>query len=65
MQTGKVKALALTSGKRLDTMPDVPTIGEALKGYQAEAFQGMVAPTGVPRLLWTQSKLGRMWQEAS
>ncbi|RPI42708.1 MAG: tripartite tricarboxylate transporter substrate binding protein, partial [Betaproteobacteria bacterium] len=48
---GKVKALALTSGKRLDTMPDVPTIGETLKGYQAEAFQGMVAPAGVPRAI--------------
>ena len=46
---GKVKALAITSGKRLDTMPDVPTIGETLPGYQAEAFQGMVAPAGVPR----------------
>ena len=49
IQAGKVKALALTSAKRLDTMPDVPTIGETLKGYQAEAFQGMVAPAGVPR----------------
>ncbi len=48
---GKVKALALTSAKRLDTMPDVPTIGETLKGYQAEAFQAMVAPAGVPRAI--------------
>ncbi|MCC6532361.1 MAG: tripartite tricarboxylate transporter substrate binding protein [Burkholderiales bacterium] len=48
---GKVKALALTSGRRLDTMPDVPTIGETLKGYQAEAFQGMMAPAGVPRAI--------------
>src|SRR5262245_2673089 len=48
---GKVKALAITSAKRLDTMPDVPTIGETLKGYQAEAFQGMVAPAGVPRAI--------------
>jgi tripartite-type tricarboxylate transporter receptor subunit TctC len=48
---GKVKALAITAGKRLDTMPDVPTIGETLKGYEAEAFQGMVAPAGVPRAI--------------
>ena len=48
---GKVKALAITSAKRLDTMPDVPTIGETLKGYRAEAFQGMVAPAGVPRAI--------------
>ena len=48
---GKVKALAITAGKRLDTMPDVPIIGETLKGYEAKAFQGMVAPAGVPRAI--------------
>lgn len=49
--SGKVKGLALTSGKRLETMPDIPTIGETLKGYEAEAFQGMIAPAGVPRAI--------------
>ena len=49
IKTGKVKALALTSAKRMDSMPEIPTIGETLKGYSAEAFQGMVAPAGVPR----------------
>ena len=58
--SGKVKALALTSGKRLDTMADVPTIGETLKGYEAEAFQGMVAPAGVPRAI-----VERMAQEVA
>jgi tripartite-type tricarboxylate transporter receptor subunit TctC len=48
---GKVKALAITAGKRLDTMSDVPTIGETLKGYEAEAFQALVAPAGVPRAI--------------
>lgn len=57
IKTGKVKALALTSAKRLDSMPGVPTIGETLKGYQAEAFQGMIAPAGVPRAII--EKLGR------
>ncbi len=58
--SGKVKALALTSSKRLDTMADVPTIGETLKGYEAEAFQGMVAPAGVPRAI-----VERMAQEVA
>jgi tripartite-type tricarboxylate transporter receptor subunit TctC len=49
VKSGKLKALALTSTKRLPAMPDVPTIGETLPGYQAEAFQGVVAPAGVPR----------------
>ena len=57
IKTGKVKAMALTSAKRLDNMPGVPTIGETLKGYQAEAFQGMIAPAGVPRAII--EKLGR------
>jgi tripartite-type tricarboxylate transporter receptor subunit TctC len=57
IKSGKVKGLALTSAKRLDSMPGVPTIGETLKGYQAEAFQGMIAPAGVPRAII--DKLGR------
>jgi len=48
---GKMKAVALTSAKRLDSMPDVPTVGESIKGYEAEAFQGMIAPAGVPRAI--------------
>jgi len=48
IKSGKLRALALTSGKRQSSMPDVPTIGETIPGYRAEAFQGMVAPAGVP-----------------
>jgi tripartite-type tricarboxylate transporter receptor subunit TctC len=49
VKSGKLKALALTSAKRLPSMPDVATIGETVPGYQAEAFQAVVAPAGVPR----------------
>jgi tripartite-type tricarboxylate transporter receptor subunit TctC len=51
LKSGKLKALALTSAKRLPSMPDLPTIGETVPGYQAEAFQGVVAPAGVPRAI--------------
>jgi tripartite-type tricarboxylate transporter receptor subunit TctC len=51
IKSGKLKALALTSAQRLPSMPDVPTIGETVPGYQAEAFQGVVAPAGVPRAI--------------
>ena len=51
IKSGKLRALALTSAKRLPSMPDVPTIGETIPGYQAEAFQGVVAPAGVPRAI--------------
>jgi tripartite-type tricarboxylate transporter receptor subunit TctC len=48
IKSGKLKALALTGARRLPSMPDVPTIAETVPGYQAEAFQGVVAPAGVP-----------------
>jgi tripartite-type tricarboxylate transporter receptor subunit TctC len=51
IQSGKLKALAVTSAKRLASMPDIPAIGETVPGYQAEAFQGVVAPAGVPRAI--------------
>lgn len=51
INAGKLRALALTSAKRQASMPDVPTIGETLPGYRAEAFQGMVAPAGVPQAI--------------
>jgi tripartite-type tricarboxylate transporter receptor subunit TctC len=49
IKAGKLRALAITSAKRQASMPDVPTIGETIPGYRAEAFQGMVAPAGVPQ----------------
>jgi tripartite-type tricarboxylate transporter receptor subunit TctC len=49
LRSGKLKAIALTSAKRLPSMPDVPVIAETVPGYAAEAFQGVVAPAGVPR----------------
>ena len=51
IKAGKLRALALTSAKRQPSMPDVPTIGETIPGYRAEAFQGMVAPAGVPKAI--------------
>ena len=49
IKSGKMRAIAITSAKRQPGMPDVPTVGETLPGYQAEAFQGMVVPAGTPR----------------
>jgi len=51
IKAGKLRALAITSAKRQASMPDVPTVGETLPGYRAEAFQGMVAPAGVPQAI--------------
>jgi tripartite-type tricarboxylate transporter receptor subunit TctC len=49
VKSGRLRALAITSPKRLAAMPDVPVIGETVPGYEADAFQGMVAPAGVPK----------------
>jgi len=49
VKSGKLRALAVTSPKRLAAMPEVPAIAETVPGYEADAFQAMVAPAGVPR----------------
>lgn len=51
INSGKMRAIAITSGKRLASMADVPTVAESVPGYRAEAFQGMVAPAGVPNAI--------------
>ncbi len=51
INSGKLRAIAITSVKRQASMPDVPTVGETLPGYRAEAFQGMLVPAGVPAVV--------------
>src|SRR5258708_2005240 len=46
----KLRALAVTGGKRLPSMPDLPTIAESgLPGYEASSWYGVLAPVGTPR----------------
>jgi tripartite-type tricarboxylate transporter receptor subunit TctC len=46
---GKLKALAVTSGKRSPAAPDLPTVAESgLPGYEAIAWNGLLAPAGTP-----------------
>ncbi|MDR2300065.1 MAG: tripartite tricarboxylate transporter substrate binding protein [Comamonas sp.] len=47
---GKLKAIAVTSSERSPSAPDIPTIAEAgLPGYEAIAWNGMLAPAGTPK----------------
>ena len=48
IQAGKTRALGATTAKRLDALPDLPTIGETVKGYEAFAWIGIGAPKGTP-----------------
>jgi tripartite-type tricarboxylate transporter receptor subunit TctC len=50
-QAGAVRALAVTSAKRVASAPDLPTIGETIKGFSVEGWQGLFAPAGTPRAI--------------
>ncbi|MFY9838151.1 MAG: tripartite tricarboxylate transporter substrate-binding protein, partial [Xanthobacteraceae bacterium] len=43
-----MRALAVTSATRLPTLPDIPTIGDFVPGYEAEGWSGMGAPRNTP-----------------
>ena len=49
LDSGKLRALGVTGAKRSEALPDVPTIAEnALPGYQALQWFGILAPAGAP-----------------
>ena len=53
IQSGKLRALGVTSAKRWYTIPQVPTIGETLRGYVVESWWGVMVPKGTPREIVT------------
>ena len=48
IRAGKLNALAVTSKVRSEVLPDLPTVGEFLPGYEATLIQGLGAPKNVP-----------------
>ncbi len=51
-KTGKLRAIAVTSGKRSALTPAIPTIAESgVPGFDTSGWFGMVAPTGTPRAI--------------
>ena len=55
IQSGKVRALAVTSAKRLDTLADVPTISESgVLGFEVVSWQGIFVPAGTPKSIIDQ-----------
>jgi tripartite-type tricarboxylate transporter receptor subunit TctC len=48
IRAGKLRALAATTTTRLDVMPDLPTMGEFLPGYEASAWVGFSVPKNTP-----------------
>lgn len=50
VQSGKLRALAVSGGKRLALMPDLPTVAEAgVPEYQTSSWYGILAPAGTPK----------------
>ena len=48
IKSGKLRALGVTGAKRLTAAPDLPTIGETVKGYEATSWYGIFAPARTP-----------------
>jgi tripartite-type tricarboxylate transporter receptor subunit TctC len=50
VRTGRLRALAVTTSKRLPSEPELPTVAEAgVPGYETVLWHGLIAPKGLPR----------------
>jgi len=50
-KSGEVRAVAVSTPERVAAAPDVPTIGETIKGFEATGWQGLYAPAATPRAI--------------
>jgi tripartite-type tricarboxylate transporter receptor subunit TctC len=48
VRAGKLRAIAVTTAKRISAMPDVPAVSETLPGYESSGWSGVVVPKGTP-----------------
>jgi tripartite-type tricarboxylate transporter receptor subunit TctC len=48
---GKARALGVSLARRLESLPDVPAIGEIVPGYVGDAWHGVFAPAGTPQAI--------------
>jgi tripartite-type tricarboxylate transporter receptor subunit TctC len=49
VRAGRLHALAVTSAKRVNVLPDVPSVSEFVPGYEATSWQGLGAPRNTPK----------------
>jgi tripartite-type tricarboxylate transporter receptor subunit TctC len=54
VKNGKLRALAVTGARRLSANPDLPTIGETVKGYEVTSWYGFLAPRRTPEAIITR-----------
>lgn len=48
VRAGQLRALGVTTATRSDALPDIPTVGETVPGYEASVWYGIAAPKGTP-----------------
>jgi tripartite-type tricarboxylate transporter receptor subunit TctC len=48
VRTGTLRALAVTTAKRSEALPDIPTVGDVLPGFESSLFFGVGAPKNTP-----------------
>ena len=48
IRAGELRALAVTSARRLEALSDIPTVAESIPGYEATAVSGLGAPKATP-----------------
>jgi tripartite-type tricarboxylate transporter receptor subunit TctC len=51
IRTGALRPLAVTTAARAESLPDIPTIGDTIAGYEASSWAGLGVPRGTPRLV--------------
>jgi len=51
VQSGRARAIAVTGDKRAGALPDVPTLGETVRGYSATNWYGLIAPANTPKAI--------------
>ena len=57
VKAGRLRAIGVTTAKRSRALPDVPTIGETVPGFEVVHWYGMWGPKGLPRdivMLWNR-----------
>jgi len=57
IRAGALRPLAVTSSKRLPSLPNVPTVAETLPGYEYWSWMGICAPAGTPKEIVTRLNL--------
>ena len=53
-RAGKLRGLAVTTPKRIATMPDLPAVAEVLPGFEVVGWYGVIGPAGLPAPIVTR-----------